>query len=189
MTRCEPAQHILSLACDLQDCAPFISGILCSYEEAFALRPIDEFDCAIVLQPQAFCRVGNGDDLPLRGSRNLQKELMLLWVQTCFHSRAFTEMQKAAELKTKFSQGSEKRNRAISLEFGTHIYIVTRYILIPQIFFPAQSSGGANIFADSLCGHAIQRTLAIRLSLSVENVAGQEPIGFSIVLFEKKPKG
>jgi hypothetical protein len=109
MTRCKPAQHLLAFACDLQDRAAFVRGILRSCEEVFALGPIDKFDCAVVLQPQALCRVGDGDNLPLRGSRNLQKKLMLLWVQARFLSRAFAEMQKNAELKTKVGQGSEKR--------------------------------------------------------------------------------
>ena len=96
MTRCKPTQHILALTCDLQDRAALVRGILRSCEETFVLRPIDEFNCAIVLQPQAFGRVGYGDSRPLRSSRNLQKKLMLLWVQARFLRSAFAEMQKSS---------------------------------------------------------------------------------------------
>ncbi len=127
MTLCQPTQQVPTLTRNLQNSAAFVRSILCSYEKTFPLRPINEFDCAIVLQPQALCRVGNGDSLRGRGPRDLQKELMLLWVHARIHSRAFTEMQKTAELKTKFGQGSEKRVRAASLESTLHEYIVARY--------------------------------------------------------------
>jgi hypothetical protein len=109
MTRCQPTQHLLAFRCDLQDRAAFVRGIVSSCDQTFALGPIDEFDSAVMLQPEAFGRVGNGDSLPLRGSRNLQKKLMLLWVQSRFLSRALAEMQETTELKTKFGQGNEKR--------------------------------------------------------------------------------
>ncbi len=133
MTLCQPTQQVPTLTRNLQNSAAFVRSILCSYEKTFQLRPINEFDCAIVLQPQALCRVGNGDSLPGRGPRDLQKELMLLWVHARIHSRAFTEMQKTAELKTKFGQGSEKRIGAGKLRFRSHIYIGTRYIEDLQI--------------------------------------------------------
>ena len=41
----------------------------------------------------------------------MQQELMLLGLKACFERRAFAEVEKAAQLKTKLRQGREQHVR------------------------------------------------------------------------------
>ena len=109
MARGKPSQHFLAFSRHLQNRSALVHAIFRSRKETFSLGSIYKFNRAIVFQPQAFGRVGNGDSPPLGSSRDLQEKLMLLWMQAHFLRSAFAEVQEAAQLEAKLRQGRKKR--------------------------------------------------------------------------------
>jgi hypothetical protein len=139
MIACEPAKDQLSFARKPQDRPALVGGIHGSRQQAFALGPIGKLDCAVVLQPKSLGHIRNRHGRTLKNSSHLQEKLVLLWMQSSFQSRALTEVQKTAQFKAKFRQGSQQRVRTGRHISNSHIYIVTRYLLQRKFRYPSLS--------------------------------------------------
>jgi hypothetical protein len=55
MIVCEFFHNPLALARHLQDRSPAVNGILSSHQQTFALRPVDQFNYAVMPQAESFC--------------------------------------------------------------------------------------------------------------------------------------
>jgi hypothetical protein len=78
----QPTKNLLAFARYSQNRAPFIFGVRSSCKQAFPLRAINKFNRTVVLQSKPLGRVCDCDSRSLRSACDLQKKLMLLWLQT-----------------------------------------------------------------------------------------------------------
>jgi hypothetical protein len=129
----KPSQNKPAFTGHSQNRAALVHWVRSSFKETFLFGSVHEFDCAVVLQPQSFGGIRNGDGSTCRCSCDLQQELMLLGMQSCILRSTLAEMHENAKRESEFSQSRKKRVRGASGGLRSHIYIVTRYISNPQL--------------------------------------------------------
>jgi len=88
-------QDLPPLAREAQDGAAFIFLVCSSLDQIFSLRPVDQFNCAVVLQAEPICRIGDCDRCFVRRTCNLEKQLVLLRLKAGLLGRALAEQEKA----------------------------------------------------------------------------------------------
>jgi hypothetical protein len=118
-------QNLSPFAREAQNGSAFVFLIRSSLDQIFPLRPVDQFDGAVVLEAEPAGGIGDCHRRSLGSSSNLQQQLMLLRLQTCFLCSTFAELQKAPQLVPKISQGVQQTIGVFRL--NSHKYIVTRY--------------------------------------------------------------
>ena len=139
MIACEPAKDQLSFARKPQDRPALVGRVHGSRQKAFALGAIYKFDRTVVLQAKSLGHIRDRQDRTLKNSGHLQEKLVLLWMQSSFQRRTLAEVQKTAQFKAKFRQGSQQRVRTERHISNSHIYIVTRYLLQRKFRYPSLS--------------------------------------------------
>ena len=100
----EAAQDLPTFLRKVQNRATPVSAVSSSGQQPLACGTIDQFDGAVVLQSKAFGSVGNRDCRTLGRTRNLEKELVLLRLQTCGRGCGFAEMYKPAQFVAKVGE-------------------------------------------------------------------------------------
>lgn len=83
----EALEHLAALAGNPQDGAAAIFRVGGALKETLALGPVDQLHDAVVLELKTGGGVGDGYGGPGRGAGNLQKQLMLLGLQTGLECR------------------------------------------------------------------------------------------------------
>lgn len=130
----EMSQNQIAFSRDTQDCAPLISGVLSTFEQSLTLRSIHKLNGAVVLQSQSLGSISYRHHCSLGSPSHLQEKLVLFRLQSCAQRRAFAEMQKAAQFKTKLSQSAEQRVNPERSSSDFHVNIVSRYIASRRAF-------------------------------------------------------
>ncbi len=116
-----------------QDRVPLVIWICRTSQKALPLRPVDEFNRAIVLQAESLGGIRNGYGSRFRCTRHLQEKLVLLRLQSGFQGCGFAEMQESSHFKAKLSQCSNERVWACNRRFRSHRYIVSRYTYLRNL--------------------------------------------------------
>jgi hypothetical protein len=60
-----------ALACHLQDRSPAIGDIRSSHQQTFALRPVNQFNYAVMAQAESFCGKRDGHSFAIGRTRHL----------------------------------------------------------------------------------------------------------------------
>ena len=121
-------EELPALAREAEDGATLVVFVDCSFDEAFALRPIYQLNGAVVLKPEPARSVGDGDGCSLGCASDLKEELVLLGMKAGAKRSVFAELEECAQLETEFGEGREKAIARGGI-YCHFIYIVSRYIL------------------------------------------------------------
>jgi len=101
MSARQSAQEPVAFSRHTENRSSLVFRVRDTRQEALEFRAVDEFNRAIVLQAQAIGRIRNGRDRAYGSACNLQKQLVLLGLQTCMQRGTLAEEQKAAKFKAK----------------------------------------------------------------------------------------
>jgi hypothetical protein len=103
----ESVKKLSALARETENGAALVILVDGSFDQVFALGAIDQLDGAIVLESEAACGIGNRNGRVIGSTGNLEKKLMLLWLQTSDDRCIFAELEEPSEFKSKFCQRDE----------------------------------------------------------------------------------
>jgi len=101
----------------------------CAAHESAGGQPIDQLDCAVVLNLQPFRQVGDASASSAGHAFYGKQKLVLLRLESSRARYVFAESEKAADLVAKFGDGLIVRKLKVGRNLlWSHIYIVSRYI-------------------------------------------------------------
>jgi len=87
----------MTLCCDLKDDTAAIGFVLLALDQPRLLAALAEFDDAVMAQPEPLGYVRYGCFDAVRGSGDVQQELVLLGMEACFGGAGLAEMEKLAQ--------------------------------------------------------------------------------------------
>jgi hypothetical protein len=119
----EAAEDLPSLARDAKNGAAAVIEIGNALQKALALRAINEFDGAVVLEPKTLGCVSNGDDGSVGRSGNLEEELMPLRVEASLKRGGLTEEEESTQFEAEVCQGGKQRICAWGWGVEKHAFI------------------------------------------------------------------
>ena len=111
-----------------QQHAAAVFWVLRAQQQSLALRPVDQFDHAVVALAKAAGCVGDCRRRPCGRTRYLQQKLMLLRLQADCLCRILAELQEAPQLEAEIGEGGEQGIWNGEAGSGIHSYIVLRCI-------------------------------------------------------------
>jgi hypothetical protein len=114
---------------EAEENAALVSGIGGAGKEAFAHGAIDKLDSAVVAETEPLRCPGDGDGDAGWRPGNLQKQLMLMGLETGVERGRLAELEEGAEGGAEFCERTEEGEVAGGSRRRAHIYIVTRCIL------------------------------------------------------------
>lgn len=110
----ECSENLLSLRRNFEQDAPPVCRVFPATEQHFGHRAIDEFDDAVVTQPQPFSRISDGEGCIFRRTGNLQQKLVLLGVKMKLLGRMLAELKEVPELIAELGERLKEGSRVSS---------------------------------------------------------------------------
>jgi hypothetical protein len=122
----ECSQDAVAYCGDVQGDTTAIGGVLPAKDQPCFFTSLAEFDDAVMAKAQSFGDVGDGGFNAVGRSGYVQKELMLLGMETGFGRAALAEMKELSQGIAKLGQGLQPL-LIVSVRRNVHKYIISYY--------------------------------------------------------------
>ena len=103
----ELVKNLPALARHVEDGATLVVLVDGSFDQVFAFGAIDQLHSAVVPEAETPCGIGNRNGRVIGSTGNLEKKLMLLWLQASGDRCIFAELEEPSEFKSEFCQRGE----------------------------------------------------------------------------------